>query len=168
MKVGIIGAGAVGTACLLSVVMRGIAREVVLVNRNRKRAQGVVTDVQYGAVLSPPNALRDGDYSDLAGSSVVMITAGVNEKDGGATDRSDPVGRLRLLEANAAIFQDIVPQIHYYAPDALILVVTDPPDPLADVVRILGHERVLSTGTSLTRYGSAYTWGSVLMSVHQT
>jgi L-lactate dehydrogenase len=149
MKVGIIGAGAVGSACLLSVVMRGIAREVVLVNRNRKRAQGVVTDVQYGAVLSPPNALRDGDYSDLAGSSVVMITAGVNEKGGGATDRSDPVGRLRLLQANAAIFQDIVPQIHYYAPDALILVVTDPPDALADVVRILGHERVLSTGTSL-------------------
>jgi L-lactate dehydrogenase len=149
MKVGIIGAGAVGSACLLSVVNLGIAREVVLVNRNRKRAQGVVTDVQYGAVLSPPIALRDGDYSDLAGSSVVMITAGVNEKGGGATDRSDPVGRLRLLEANAAIFQDIVPQIHYFAPDALILVVTDPPDALADVVRLLGHERVLSTGTSL-------------------
>src|ERR1700688_2996224 len=71
MKVGIIGAGAVGSACLLSMVMRGSAREVVLVNRDRKRAQGVVTDVQYGAVLSPPIAVRDGDYSDLAGSSVV-------------------------------------------------------------------------------------------------
>jgi L-lactate dehydrogenase len=149
MKVGIIGAGAVGSACLLSMVMRGSAREVVLVNRDRKRAHGVVTDVQYGAVLSPPITVRDGDYSDLAGSSVVMITAGVNEKAGGATDRSDPVGRLRLLEANAAIFQDIVPQIHYSAPDALILVLTDPPDALADVVRMLGHERVLSTGTSL-------------------
>jgi L-lactate dehydrogenase len=149
MKVGIIGAGAVGSACLLSMVMRGSTREVVLVNRDRKRAQGVVTDVQYGAVLSPPITVRDGDYSDLAGSSVVMITAGVNEKAGGATDRSDPVGRLRLLEANTAIFQDIVPQIHYSAPDALILVVTDPPDALADVVRMLGHERVLSTGTSL-------------------
>ena len=149
MKVGIIGAGAVGSACLLSIVMRGSAREVVLVNRDRKRAQGVVTDVQYGAVLSPPIAVRDGDYSDLAGSSVVLITAGVNEKSGGATDRSDPLGRLRLLEANAAIFQDIVPQIHGSAPDALILVVTDPPDALADVVRMLGHERVLSTGTSL-------------------
>jgi L-lactate dehydrogenase len=134
---------------LLSMVMRGSAREVVLVNRDRKRARGVVTDVQYGAVLSPPIAVRDGDYSDLAGSSVVMITAGVNEKGGGATDRSDPVGRLRLLEANAAIFQDIVPKIHHSAPDALILVVTDPPDALADVVRMLGHERVLSTGTSL-------------------
>jgi L-lactate dehydrogenase len=129
--------------------MRGSAREIVLVNRDRKRARGVVTDVQYGTVLSPPIAVRDGDYSDLAGSSVVMIAAGVNEKAGGATDRSDPVGRLRLLEANAAIFQDIVPKIHSFAPDALILVVTDPPDALADVVRILGHERVLSTGTSL-------------------
>ncbi len=149
MKVGIIGAGAVGTACFLSLIMRGSAREIVLVNRDRKRAQGVVTDVQYGTVLSSPIAVRDGDYSDLAGSSVVMITAGVNEKAGGATDRSDPVGRLRLLVANAAIFQDIVPQIHKFAPDALILVVTDPPDALADVVRMLGHERVLSTGTSL-------------------
>jgi L-lactate dehydrogenase len=149
MKVGIVGAGAVGSACLFSMVMRGSAREVVLVNRDRKRAQGVVTDIQYGAVLAPSIAVRDGDYSDLAGSSVVMITAGVNEKGGGATDRSDPVGRLRLLQANAAIFQDIVPKIHNSAPDALILVVTDPPDALADVVRMLGHERVLSTGTSL-------------------
>jgi L-lactate dehydrogenase len=149
MKVGIVGAGAVGSACFLSMVMRGSAREIVLVNRDRKRAKGVVTDTQYGAILSSPITLRDGDYSDLAGSSVVMITAGVNEKAGGATDRSDPVGRLRLLDANAAVFQDIVPQVHQFAPDALILVVTDPPDALADVVRMLGHERVLSTGTSL-------------------
>jgi len=149
MKVGIVGAGAVGSACLLSVVLQGSAREVVLVNRNRKRAHGVVTDIQYGAVLSPSITVRDGDYSDLAGSSVVMITAGVNEKRGGATDRSDPMGRLRLLEANTAIFEDIVPKIHNAAGDTLILVVTDPPDALADVVRLLRHERVLSTGTSL-------------------
>ena len=115
MKVGIIGAGAVGTACFLSLVMRGSAREVVLVNRDRKRAKGVVTDVQYGTVQSPPIAVRNGDYSDLTDSSVAMITAEVNEKNGGATDRSDPIGRLRLLEANAAILQDIVPKIHYPA-----------------------------------------------------
>jgi len=149
MKVGIVGAGAVGSACLLSVVLRQSAREVVLVNRNRKRAQGVVTDIQYGAVLSPTITIRDGDFSDLAGSSVVMLTAGVNEKTGGATNRNDPVGRLRLLEANTAIYKDIVPKIHNTAADALILVVTDPPDALADVVRLLGHKRVLSTGTSL-------------------
>src|SRR5208283_2929127 len=98
---------------------------------------------------SPEVDVRSGDYSDLKGAALVAITAGVNEKGGGATDRNDPVGRLRLLDANAAIFQDIVPKIHCSAPEALILVVTDPPDALADVVRILGHERVLSTGTSL-------------------
>src|SRR5438132_7037968 len=98
MKVGIVGAGAVGSACLLSVVMRGSAREVVLVNRDRKRAQGVVTDVQYGAVLSPPISVRDGDYSDLAGSSVVMITAGVRSEEHTSElqSHSDLVCRLLL------------------------------------------------------------------------
>jgi malate/lactate dehydrogenase len=50
MKIGIIGAGAVGSACLLSLVLRGSAREVVLVDRERKRVEGVVADVQYGAL----------------------------------------------------------------------------------------------------------------------
>jgi L-lactate dehydrogenase len=149
MKVGIVGAGAVGAACLLALIMRGGAREVVLVNRNRKRAEGVVTDVQYGALLSPAVDLRAGDFSDLAGAAAVMITAGVNEKTGGATDRREPAGRLRLLEANAAVYREIVPPVHRAAPGAVVLVVTDPPDPLADVVRLLGHERVLSTGTYL-------------------
>jgi L-lactate dehydrogenase len=79
MKVGIIGAGAVGSACLISLVLRGGAREIVLVNRNRKRAEGVVTDIRYGFVLSPTVRLRAGDYSDLTGAALVMITAGVNE-----------------------------------------------------------------------------------------
>lgn len=149
MKVGIIGAGAVGSACLTALVARGCARDIVVINREPTRAKGLVTDVQYGAVLSPYVELRAGDYSDLAGSALVMITAGANEKTGGATDRNDPAGRLRLLDTNAAIYQSIVPQLHAVAPHALVLVVTDPPDPLADVVRILGHERVLSTGTYL-------------------
>src|SRR5512146_2351198 len=131
MKVGIIGAGAVGSACLLSMVLRCSAREIVLVNRNRKRAEGVVTDVQYGAVLSADVDVRWGDYSDLAGAALVMITAGVNEEAGGATDRSDPEGRLRMLQSNAEIYEQIVPQIRRAAPDTIILVVTDPPDPLA-------------------------------------
>jgi L-lactate dehydrogenase len=149
MKVGIIGAGAVGSACLTALVARGCARDVVVVNRDRKRAEGLVTDVQYGVVLGPYTELRAGDYSDLDGAALVMITAGANEKTGGATDRNDPAGRLRLLDTNAEIYQSVVPQLHAVAPKAVVLVVTDPPDPLADVVRMLGHERVLSTGTYL-------------------
>jgi L-lactate dehydrogenase len=149
MKVGIIGAGAVGSACLTALIARGCGREIVVVNRDRKRAEGLAADVQYGAVLYPHVEIRAGDYTDLADAALVMITAGANEKTGGATDRNDPAGRLLLLDANAAVYQSIVPQLHAVAPQALVLVVTDPPDPLADVVRMLGHERVLSTGTYL-------------------
>jgi L-lactate dehydrogenase len=149
MKIGIIGAGAVGSACLTALVMRGCAREIVILDRNRKRAQGLVTDVQYGAALSPAIEATDGDYPDLDGASLVMITAGANEKTGGATDRNDPAGRLRLLTTNVEVYKDIIPKLHAVAPQALLLVVTDPPDPLADAVRMLGHGRVLSTGTYL-------------------
>lgn len=59
MKVGIIGAGAVGSACLTALVMRGCAPEIVVVNRDPKRARGLVTDVQYGAALSPSVKIRE-------------------------------------------------------------------------------------------------------------
>lgn len=148
MKVAIVGAGAVGTACMCAMALRGSAREIVVVNRNRERARGVVTDLQYGAVLAPPVSLRAGDYDDLRGAAIVLITVGANEKSGGATDRNDPAGRLRLLATNAAVYRDVLPRIVTAVPDAILLVITDPPDPLADVARRLaGHERVLSSGT---------------------
>ncbi len=150
MKVGVVGAGAVGSACVFGLVMRGMAREIVLVDRTRARARAVATDVRHGAVLSRRVDLRDGDDGDLAGAELVMITSGVNEKRGGATDRGDPQGRLRLLDTNAGIYRDLVPRIASAAPSAVILVVTDPPDPLADLARLLAHhDRVLSTGTVL-------------------
>jgi len=150
MKVGIVGAGAVGTACMFAMALRGSAREIVLVNRNYERAKGAVTDLQYGSVLAPAVSLRPGGYDDLRGAAMVVITAGANEKSGGATDRNDPAGRLRLLGANAAIYRDVVSRIAAAAPEALLLVVTDPPDPLADLARrIAGHDRVVSSGTFL-------------------
>jgi L-lactate dehydrogenase len=150
MKIGIVGAGRVGCACALAAVVRGSARTIVIVDRTRKRAVAVAADLRYGAPLCPKTAVVAGGYTDLAEARLVMITAGINEKTGGATDRSDPEGRLRLLGTNADIYRDIVPQIVRVAPLAVILVVTDPPDALADVVRTrFGHERVLSTGTFL-------------------
>lgn len=150
MKIGIIGAGAVGAACAFATLMKGCASEIILVNRNRDRAKGMATDMGYGAPLSSVTRITDGEYSDLAGAALVMITVGVNEKTGGATDRSDPQGRLRLLDKNVAVYRDVVPQIVAAAPDAVLLVVTDPPDPLAYLTRRLaGHNRVLSTGTML-------------------
>ena len=150
MKVGIIGAGRVGSACALTAVVRGSARVIVLVDRTRKRAKVVAEDLRYGSPLCPKTTVVDGDYDDLADAALVMITAGINEKAGGATDRSDPQGRLRLLDKNAEIYREIVPHVVRAAPRAVILVITDPPDPLADIARTsAGHDRVLSTGTFL-------------------
>ena len=150
MKIGIVGVGAVGTACALASIMRGVTREIVLLNRNSKRAEAVATDMCYGTPLSPITEIRAGDYEDLAGAALIMITAGINEKTGGAIDRNDPAGRLKLLDQNVRVYEEIVPRIAQASPNAVLLVVTDPPDPLADHVRHLaGHERVLSTGTYL-------------------
>jgi L-lactate dehydrogenase len=150
MKLGIIGTGNVGCATALAAVTRGSAREVVLVNRTRKVAEAVATDLRYGVPLGQRIDISHGDYEALSGAGVVLITSGVNEKTGGATDRSDPQGRLRLLEKNAAIYREIVPKIVHAAPQAVLVAVTDPPDPLADIARsVAGHDRVLSTGTFL-------------------
>jgi len=150
MKVGIVGAGQVGRACALALVARGCARHVVLVDRTRARAEAVATDIRYGLPLLPRAEISAGDYDELAGSALVMITAGVNEKTGGATDRNDPQGRLRLLDKNADIYRELVPRVVHSVPQAVILVVTDPPDPLADIARACAkHERVLSSGTFL-------------------
>jgi L-lactate dehydrogenase len=149
-KVGIVGAGGVGAACAFALVARASAREIVIVNRTRSRARGVATDVRYASPLAGMIDVRDRDYEDLAGAQVVLVTAGINERTGGATDRSDPAGRLRLLQANAKMYRQIVPRVVGAAGDAVIVVVTDPPDPLADLTRRLAaHDRVLSTGTFL-------------------
>ena len=110
----------------------------------------MATDLRYGAPLSPTVEITGGDWSDLAGADVVLICAGVNEKGGGATDRDDERGRLKLLDTNASVYRDVVPRIVAAAPEAVLVAVTDPPDPLADLTRALaGHDRVLSTGTTI-------------------
>ncbi len=150
MKVGIVGTGAVGSACALTLTLHGGARELVLLDKTKTRAEAVATDIRYGAALSRRADIFAGDYQDLAGAGLIMITAGVNEKTGGATDRDDPAGRLKLLRTNAQIYRDIIPRVVSAAPDAVLLIVTDPPDPLADLARRLAnHNRVLSTGTFL-------------------
>jgi L-lactate dehydrogenase len=150
MKLGIIGTGNVGCSIALAAVTRGSAREIVLVNRTSKTAEAVATDIRYGTPLFPAVDIRHGDYDALTGAGVVFITSGINEKTGGATDRTDPQGRLRLLDKNASIYRDIVPQIVRAAPKSVLVAVTDPPDPLADIAREeAGHNHVLSTGTFL-------------------
>jgi L-lactate dehydrogenase len=58
------GRAAVGAACALASIMRGATREIVLLNRTRKRAEAVAIDMRYGTPLSPLTEIRAGDYKD--------------------------------------------------------------------------------------------------------
>ncbi len=112
MKVGVVGVGAVGAATALSLIERGgMCREIVAVDHTMARANGVATDLRYATPLSPTVDVRAGEYDALTDAALVIITAGVNEKAGGATDRSDPQGRRRLLDTNARMYADIVPKV---------------------------------------------------------
>ena len=86
----------------------------------------------------------------MADASIVVVTAGINEQTGKAIDRGDKRGRLLLLGDNAKTYEEIIPQLASAAPQAVILVVTDPPDPLADIALELAPDNpVVSAGTFL-------------------
>jgi L-lactate dehydrogenase len=143
MKMAIIGVGAVGRAAASAVLQRGGARELVLVDQLDDLARSVALDLDHARPVSAWGTVRAGGYGDLTDARLVVITAGTNEMAGRATDRDDPEGRLRLFDANVSVIEDIMGRLPGAAPDAVILVVTNPPDPLADVVRErAGHDRV--------------------------
>ena len=81
MKIGIVGTGNVGSACAMAAVIRGSAREIVLVNRDRKTAEAVATDMRYGTPLGPKVDIVDGDYDALEGAGIVLITVRRERKD---------------------------------------------------------------------------------------
>ncbi|MGO9135769.1 MAG: lactate/malate family dehydrogenase [Methylovirgula sp.] len=150
MKLGILGVGAVGSATAMAVALRARVRELVLIDKDQARAKAVAVDMHYGVPLSPIVSIRDGDYDDITDAGLVIITAGINEKAGGATDRKDPAGRLRLLDTNVKVFEEIVPKLVKAAPKAVILIATNPPEPLVEITRHLaGHDHVMSTSTYL-------------------
>jgi L-lactate dehydrogenase len=127
--------------------MRGVAREIVLVDLNKERAQAEADDILHAVPFAHPARVSAGDYDDLTGSKIVIITAGAAQKPGET--------RLELLSRNAAIFRQIVPQVIRNAREAILLVTTNPVDVLthltADIVDKFGihRSRVIGSGTTL-------------------
>jgi L-lactate dehydrogenase len=143
-KVAIIGAGVVGTTIAYAVMMRGVAREIVLVDTQAEKARAEAMDLNHGAMFVPPVAIADGPIAACAGADVVVITAGAKQRPGQS--------RLDLVSANAAVFRTLIPEIVKAAPTAQLLVVSNPVDVLTDVaLRLSGLplERVLGSGTVL-------------------
>lgn len=146
-KIGVVGAGFVGATAAYAMVMRGIGSELALVDINQKRAAAEADDILHAVPFAHPTRVTSGDYPQLEGSEVVVITAGVSQKPGET--------RLELLERNAAIFKSLVPEVLKYAPDAILVVTTNPVDVMTHLTARFAREQgggpmqVLGSGTTL-------------------
>lgn len=147
MKIGVVGCGFVGATAAYALVMRGVGREIVLVDRNSLRAESEADDLFHAVPFAEPLSVHAGDYADLAGARVVIIAAGVNQQPGET--------RLQLLERNAAVFADVVPSVLQHAPDAVLVVATNPVDVMTHLATHFAAKlgvpahRVLGSGTTL-------------------
>jgi len=147
MKTGIIGAGLVGATAAYALTMRGVGREIVLVDIDHARAEAEADDIRHAVPFSHPLIVRSGEYADLAGSHLVVICAGVSQKPGET--------RLDLLGRNEAVFRAVIPAVLKAAPDAILLIATNPVDVMTHVATRIAcehgcdPERVLGTGTTL-------------------
>lgn len=143
-KVGVVGTGQVGASFAYALIMRGLASELVLVDSNAEKAVGEMMDFNHGLSFVTPMKISSGRYTDLAGSKVVVITAGASQRPGET--------RLDLLSRNAAIFRSIIPEVVKHNPDGIILIATNPVDILTYIsleVSGLPFSRVIGSGTIL-------------------
>lgn len=143
-KVGVVGAGLVGTSFAYALMQRGMASDLVLIDNNSEKAVGEMMDLNHGLSFSTPMKIIAGDYSDLAGARVVVVTAGSAQKPGET--------RLDLLARNAAIFRNIIPNIVKNNPEGIILIATNPVDVLTYISLKesgLSPAKVIGSGTIL-------------------
>ncbi|APZ53566.1 L-lactate dehydrogenase [Salipiger abyssi] len=144
MKVGIVGAGMVGSAAGYALALRGGASEVVLVDRNLALATAQAEDIAHAVPFAHPCRISAGDYDALEGTDLVILAAGVAQKPG--------EDRLSLLSRNADVFAQVIDGVQRAAPEAMLLVASNPVDVMTDVALHasgLPPERVIGSGTIL-------------------
>jgi L-lactate dehydrogenase len=147
MKIGIVGTGFVGATAAYAMVMRGVGRELVLVDKNAARAAAEADDIRHAVPFAHPLEVHAGGYEDLNGCQVVLLCAGVGQKPGET--------RLQLLQRNAGVFHEVVPAVLEHAPEAVLVVATNPVDVMTHLAARFAARcgvpsgRVLGSGTTL-------------------
>ena len=143
-RVAIVGVGNVGSTFAYALLLSGLAAEIVLIDANHERAEGEAMDLNHAVPFAHPTRLWAGDYADCAGAAVTVIAAGANQRPGET--------RLDLVQKNAAIFREIVPQVAQHNPDGILLIATNPVDALTYAsLKLSGlpASRVIGSGTIL-------------------
>jgi L-lactate dehydrogenase len=164
-KVGIVGAGSVGATVAYACQVRGVATELALYDVDERKMRAEVLDLNHGLQFTPVASVVGGGLEALAGADVVVVTAGAKQHPGQS--------RLDLAATNVAMARDLVPRLLEVAPDAVVLVVTNPCDVVTyAALRSAGLPpgRVLGSGTVLDssrlRYLVAQRCGVAVPSVH--
>ena len=143
-KISVIGAGSVGATVANDLMIQGVASEIVLVDINQKKAIGEALDIYQGAPFCSPAIVRPGEYADVSGSDIVVITCGLARKPG--------MTRLDLAQVNVNIIKEVAANVVQYAPDSIYIIVSNPVDILTYVFhKISGipEHQIIGTGTIL-------------------
>ncbi|HKO13334.1 MAG TPA: L-lactate dehydrogenase [Acidobacteriaceae bacterium] len=144
-KIGIVGAGSVGATIAYACMVRGIGRHISIYDIARPKVEAEVLDLNHGLMFTPEMTL-DGsdDLQVLAGSHIIVVTAGAKQKPGQT--------RLDLASTNTNICLKLIPNLLRVAPEAIVLMVTNPVDVLTYIVQKisgLDSRRVFGSGTVL-------------------
>lgn len=142
--IGVIGVGHVGMAAAYALFLNHTAEEIILVDKDTRRAEGEAMDMMHGQAYVGNIAVRAGAFQDLAAAQIVIVSAGVGQRPGES--------RLDLLNRNADVLAQIATQLDRHAPDAILFIASNPVDILTYAMRQLsdrpGH-RIIGTGTML-------------------
>lgn len=144
LKIGIIGMGRVGASTAFALMLQHIANEIVLVDRDFKKAEGEAWDLNHGMSFIEDVQVRAGTHADLKGAKFVIMCAGARQQPGES--------RLELLQRNVEILKNEIPKIIKHTGDTILIIVSNPVDVLTYVagkLSGLSHEHCFGTGTSL-------------------
>lgn len=143
-KIGIVGAGQVGAAAAYAMALQGAASEIVLTDRNPALASAQAEDIAHAIPFAAPCTVTAGPLSALEGADVVVLAAGVAQRPGET--------RIDLLSRNAEVFGQILGGLRGVAPDAILLVASNPVDVMTDIATRLSGlpaRQVIGSGTIL-------------------
>lgn len=143
-KITVIGAGSVGSTIAYTLSQEKVASEIVMIDINKKKADGEVMDIIQGTCFRDPISIISGDYEDAANSDIVIITSGIARKPGQT--------RLELTQTNVDIIKSIAPEITKAAPNALYIIVSNPVDIITYAftkISGLPESQILGSGTIL-------------------
>jgi L-lactate dehydrogenase len=142
--VAIVGVGSVGVAAAFALFTRRAVSELLLVDKDEARAEGEAMDLMHGQALVGRIAVRAASYEELSHASVVVVTAGRNQKRGES--------RLDLLRGNAEVVREVIAALDRHAPNAIVIIATNPVDVLTRLAiraSARGPGRIFGTGTTL-------------------